>query len=111
MRVALDHLRQRRRRAEEVSLADLGRDALDWLRRDDEPGEREVRQAGELLDHLMAVLSPAERLVITLMEIQGHSVKEVCALTGSSGVAVRVRALRARVKLRQALCRWERKEA
>ncbi len=110
VRVALDHLRQRRRRSTEVPLADLGPGALEWLQRDDEPSELAVRQASELLDHLMQALSPAERLVITLMEIEGHSVKEICELTGSSGVAVRVRALRARVKLRKALRRWEREE-
>jgi RNA polymerase sigma-70 factor (ECF subfamily) len=56
----------------------------------------------------MRELSPAEQLVITLQEMEGRSVKEICALTGSSGVAVRVRALRARAKLRKALERIER---
>jgi RNA polymerase sigma-70 factor (ECF subfamily) len=51
----------------------------------------------------MRELSPAERLVITLQEIEGRSVKEISALTGSSGVAVRVRAMRARAKLRKTL--------
>jgi DNA-directed RNA polymerase specialized sigma24 family protein len=42
-------------------------------------------------------------VVITMQEIEGCSVKEICAATGASGVAVRVRALRARAKLKRAL--------
>ena len=112
VRVALDHLRQRRRRRRvEISLADLPPGFLDWRSEEGGPSAFEARQAAELLDRIMQVLSPAERVVITLRDIEGHSVKEICQLTGSSGVAVRVRALRARAKLRQALKTWERKEA
>ena len=38
-----------------------------------------------------------------MQEIEGRSVKEICAATGSTSVAVRVRALRARAKLKRAL--------
>ena len=38
-----------------------------------------------------------------MQEIEGRSVKEICEAIGASGVAVRVRALRARAKLRRAL--------
>lgn len=100
---ALDHLRREKRRRNEIGLPELGEDALDWLRNAGEHNELESRQAVELLDLAMQELSPAERVVITLQELEGRSVKEICALTGSSSVAVRVRALRARSKLRQAL--------
>jgi len=76
---------------------------LDWLRDEGERNELESRQAAELLDLAMRELSPAERVVITLQELEGRSVKEICEITGSSSVAVRVRALRARSKLRKAL--------
>jgi RNA polymerase sigma factor (sigma-70 family) len=56
-----------------------------------------------LLDLAMNDLVPTDRLVITLQEIEGRSVKEIAALMGISGVAVRVRAMRARVKLKRAL--------
>ncbi|MFI5356503.1 MAG: RNA polymerase sigma factor [Opitutales bacterium] len=111
VRVALDHLRERHRRAREVLLADLGPGALDWLQREAAPAKLGAGEAREILDRIMPVLSPAEHIVITLREIEGRSVKEVAELTGSSGVAVRVRALRARAKLRQALGAWGRKEA
>jgi RNA polymerase sigma-70 factor (ECF subfamily) len=108
VRVALDHLRRRKRVRGEVGLPELGEDALDWLHSDEGGHELESNQAREILELAMRELSPAEQLVITLQEMEGRSVKEICALTGSSGVAVRVRALRARAKLRKALERIER---
>ena len=103
VRVALDHLRREKRRQNEVGLPELGDDALDWLRSDDEKNVLDARSAAELLDLAMRELSPLDRVVITMQEIEGRSVKEICAATGASGVAVRVRALRARGKLRRAL--------
>jgi RNA polymerase sigma-70 factor (ECF subfamily) len=102
-RVALDHLRKEKRRQNEIGLPELGDDALDWLRSDDEKSELEARSAAELLALAMRELSPADRMVITMQELDGRSVKEIAVAMGASGVAVRVRAMRARSKLRQAL--------
>ena len=102
-RVALDHLRKEKRRQNEIGLPELGDDALDWLRSDDEKNELDVRSAAELLELAMRELSPADRMVITMQELEGRSVKEIAVAMGASGVAVRVRAMRARSKLRQAL--------
>jgi RNA polymerase sigma-70 factor (ECF subfamily) len=102
-RVALDHLRREKRRQNEIGLPELGDDALDWLRSDYEKNELEARGAAELLELAMRKLSPADRVVITMQELEGRSVKEIAAAIGASGVAVRVRAMRARAKLRRAL--------
>ena len=103
VRVALDHLRREKRRQDEIGLPELGDDALDWLRSDDEKNELDARNAAELLDLAMRELSPLDRMVITMQEIEGRCVREICAATGASGVAVRVRAMRARRKLRRVL--------
>jgi len=103
VRVALDHLRREKRRQNEIGLPELGEDALDWLRSDGEKNELDARSAAELLDLAMRELSPLDRVVITMQEMEGRSVKEIGEATGASGVAVRVRALRARGKLRRAL--------
>ena len=103
VRVALDHLRREKRRRNEIGLPELGEDALEWLRHDDGNREPEGRMAAEILDLALRELSPADRVVITMQEMEGHSVKEISAATGMSGVAVRVRALRARAKLKRAL--------
>ena len=104
---ALDHIRRRKRLAGSIPMPELGEDSVAWLRDELPPRELEARQAREILDLAMQSLSPAEQIVITMLEIEGRSVKEVCALTGDSSVAVRVRALRARAKLRKLIERME----
>jgi RNA polymerase sigma-70 factor (ECF subfamily) len=86
-----------------VPLSELGESALDFLRREDARAEPDARPAAELLGVAMNALSPTDRVVLTLLELEGRSVKEVAALLGASAVAVRVRALRARARLRKAL--------
>lgn len=105
--VALDHLRKRKRVQNEMALDDLGEDALEWLRNENEHSDLETSQAREILEIALQKLSPEERLVITLQEIEGKSLNEIAALTGSSPVAVRVRAFRARKKLKKALEKME----
>jgi RNA polymerase sigma-70 factor (ECF subfamily) len=100
--VALDHLRKQKRTVSEVGLPELGDEALEWLRTDDSK-EIGAEIAREILDAAMSQLAPADRLVITLQEIEGRSIKEIASLIGSSNVAVRVRAMRAKRKLRLAL--------
>ena len=102
-RVALDHLRKERRRKNEVALPELGEEVLDWLRSGDENSELDSRNAAEILELAMRELSPADRVVITMQELEGHSVKEIAAVIGASGIAVRVRAMRARAKLKRAV--------
>ena len=106
VRVALDHLRREKRHRSEVALAELGEDALDWLHSTDETATLAARDAVELLDLALSELSPTDRVIITLQEIEGRSVRDIAARLDISSVAVRVRALRARLKLRRALEKW-----
>lgn len=101
VRVALDHLRARRDR--EIRFTDLGDSALDWLQSADAQHEPEPQDAREILALAMQNLRAEERLVLTLLELEDRSVKEIAALTGWSSVRVRVRAHRARAKLKQEL--------
>ncbi len=64
----------------------------------------------QLVEHLMQALKPAERLVIDLMYLQQRSVAEIRRVTGWSAPLVKVRAFRARQKMRQLLSNmtaWE----
>ena len=108
--VALDHLRRERRRKDEIAWSDLGESALEWLQDADDQNRPEPAAAREILDLAMRALSAEEQLVITLQEIEERSVKEISRLTGWSGVAVRVRAHRARGKLRAVLTRLEKEK-
>jgi RNA polymerase sigma-70 factor (ECF subfamily) len=55
----------------------------------------------ELVEHLMNALKPAERLVIDLLYLQQRSVSEIQQVTGWSGALVKVRAFRARQKMKK----------
>ena len=57
--------------------------------------------ARDLVDKLLAMLKPVERLVIDMLYLQARSVAEVQKLTGWSAAAVKIRAFRARQKLRK----------
>ncbi len=59
----------------------------------------------QLVEHLLTVLKPAERLVINLLYLEGRSVEEIRKITGWSGALVKVRAFRARQKMKQQLGR------
>jgi RNA polymerase sigma-70 factor, ECF subfamily len=55
----------------------------------------------QLVEHLMNALKPAERLVIDLLYLQQRSVTEIQQVTGWSGALVKVRAFRARQKMKK----------
>lgn len=54
----------------------------------------------QLVEHLLEFLKPVERLVIDLLYLQGRSVEEIHQITGLGVAAVKVRAFRARQKLK-----------
>ena len=57
----------------------------------------------DLVEHLMKALKLAERLVIDLLYLQQRSVTEIHLVTGWSSALVKVRAFRARQKMKQQL--------
>ncbi len=92
-----DYLRKRRRSGPAIST-----DAL--LESGFEPAVEEPDGPHpdlELLHAALAQLSPKERLVITLLELEERTVQEIAKLTGWSMSNVKVRAFRARAALRK----------
>lgn len=57
----------------------------------------------ELVDKMLAMLSPEDRLAVTLLHLEGRSVDEVHQRTGWSRALVKVRAFRARQKMKRHL--------
>ena len=57
----------------------------------------------QLVEHLLEFLKPAERLVIDLLYLQGRSVEEIHQITGLGTAAIKVRAFRARQKMKAQL--------
>jgi RNA polymerase sigma-70 factor (ECF subfamily) len=98
----------------EVRWADLGEDeaqALDWLASSNEDLHPDRSLASrDLVEKLLGGLKPKDRLVITLMNLEGRSIEEVNQLTGWSQAVIKVRAFRARAKLRKSLATLMREE-
>lgn len=100
-----DFLRSHQR-SRESAFSDLSPEEDDWLdrfvRQPESAGE-DAAAARQLVQRLLDQLSPAARLVITLLEIEEKSVKEISQLTGWSVPLVKVRAFRARAEMRKLL--------
>jgi RNA polymerase sigma-70 factor (ECF subfamily) len=63
----------------------------------------DVEAAKKLVTQLLAQLSPEDRFLITLLHLEERSMEEIHALTGWSRSAIKVRAFRARAKMRKIL--------
>jgi RNA polymerase sigma-70 factor (ECF subfamily) len=59
----------------------------------------------QLVEHLLQLLKPVERLIIDLLYLQGRSVEEIHKITGMGVAAIKVRAFRARQKMKTQLTR------
>ena len=59
----------------------------------------------QLVEHLLEMLKPVERLVIDLLYLQGRSVEEIHQITGMGMAAIKVRAFRARQKMKAQLAK------
>src|SRR2546423_5566406 len=57
----------------------------------------------QLVEHLLQMLKPVERLVIDLLYLQGRSIEEIHQITGLGAAAIKVRAFRARKKMKAQL--------
>lgn len=68
------------------------------------------REATEVLEWALGQLSPENRAVLTLVHLDGHSVREAAQLLGWSVVNVKVRAHRVRQMLRTLLLERKRQE-
>jgi RNA polymerase sigma-70 factor (ECF subfamily) len=69
----------------------------------DELGPDRQFASRQLVEHLLALLKPVERLVIDLLYLQGRSVEEIHKITGLGTAAIKVRAFRARQKMKAQL--------
>jgi RNA polymerase sigma-70 factor (ECF subfamily) len=107
VRTCYDFLRSHQRNRESA-FSDLSEPEDDWLERFiHQPGAaaEDSDAARQLVQRVLQHLSPAARLVITLLEIEDRSVKEISKLTGWSVPLVKVRAFRARAEMRKILAK------
>lgn len=57
--------------------------------------------AREVMEKLLAFLDPAERMLLTLLYLDGHAPREVAKITGWNSALIRARAFQARRKLKK----------
>lgn len=107
VRCCYNFWRQRHRKGE-IPFGDLTDQSVEWMDTVLSTQSREAfdraaasAEAREVLDHALGRLAPEDRMVVTLVHLDGLSVKEAAALLGWSTVSVKVRAHRSRKKLRQ----------
>jgi RNA polymerase sigma-70 factor (ECF subfamily) len=103
---AYDYLRKRRRAASHVRMADMSEeqmvvaDAAESGRRaSDERKQTEVR---ELLDALFVEVKDEDRVLLTLKEIEGLTLKELAEIYDVNENALKVRLFRARQRVLKA---------
>ena len=109
----LNELRAEKARPE-LRWADLGEDQAEALQgileRSEQPSADTQAATRDLADRLLETLPPRDRLILTLLDLEERTVAEVSKMTGSPEAVVKVRAFRARRKLRKELERLERRK-
>jgi RNA polymerase sigma-70 factor (ECF subfamily) len=107
VRTCYDFLRGHQRNRE-TAFSELSETEGDWLERFVNHPDGAVENADaarQLIERVLNQLSPPARLIITLLEIEDRSVKEISRLTGWSAPLVKVRAFRARAEMRKILAK------
>jgi RNA polymerase sigma-70 factor (ECF subfamily) len=95
------------KRRPELTVSDLTEDETSWLDRQtasEQPSSAENSLvAADLADRLLGVLSPEDQQALLMIDGEDASIKEVAEVTGWSESKVKVRAFRARRKVREAM--------
>jgi RNA polymerase sigma-70 factor (ECF subfamily) len=105
----LNLLRGSKRRPE-LTVSDLTEDETEWLDRNMSKTAMERHEASEqsvaaadLAGRVLQTLAPDDQLVLTMIDGQDASVKDVVEMTGWSESKVKVLAFRARKRMREAV--------
>jgi RNA polymerase sigma-70 factor (ECF subfamily) len=107
VRICYDFLRGHQRNRE-MAFSELTQPEEDWLDRfvtQPEQASEHAAAARQLVERILEQLSPPARLIITLLEIEDRSIKEIAELTGWSVPLVKVRAFRARAEMKKCLAK------
>lgn len=95
------------KRRPELTVSDLSDEEDEWLEQQfSDPGQRSVENslvAADLADRVLSVLSPEDQQALLMIDGEQASIREVADATGWSESKVKVRAFRARKKVREAM--------
>ncbi|MGB0581902.1 MAG: RNA polymerase sigma factor [Limisphaerales bacterium] len=99
----LDKLRMQKRRPE-WRMADLSEQESDVLEAvtasDEDHDPSKTLGAHELVTRMLEMLKPEDRMVVTLLDLEQKSLAEIAEITGWNKTLIKVRAFRARKKMR-----------
>ncbi len=105
---------RRRTKHREQAVSDLMFEDEAWQNRldniPDSEDQESLDKANELVHSVMEQISNKARIVLTMQELEGRSIKEISELTGWSISLVKVQAFRARKEMRAAVERFLKKE-
>ena len=98
-----DFLRKHQRNRE-WNASDLSDEENDWFENigEESSAETDREAACTLVNKLLDGLKPEDRHIITLLELERQTIKEIAELTGLTEANVKVKAHRARGKMREA---------
>jgi len=98
------------RRETEMTVSALTDDETDWLEQKMSDAasirhqtEENKTVAADLVNRVLNRMSPEDRLVLTLIDGEGYSIKELVEMTGWSESKVKVQSFRARRRMREAV--------
>jgi RNA polymerase sigma-70 factor, ECF subfamily len=97
------------KRHPELTISDLSSDENNWIEDkltssdDDRRSVETDLVAADLADRALSVLSPEDRMTLLMIDGEDASIKEVADATGWSESKVKVRAFRARKRIREAM--------
>ena len=96
------------KRRPEFTLSDLTDDEQQWLDHQsggdgEQPSVEKSLVATDLADRVLSVLSPEDQQALLMIDGEDASIKDVAEATGWSESKVKVRAFRARKKVREAM--------
>jgi len=96
------------KRRPELTVSDLTDDEQSWLDHQspidgEQPSVENSVVATDLADRLLSVLAPEDQQTLLMIDGENASIKEVAEATGWSESKVKVRAFRARKKVREAM--------
>lgn len=112
VRTCYDFLRSHQRNRE-INVTDFTQDEEQWLENfasAPETVDEDANAARDLIQKVLDQLPPEARMVIQLLEIEDRSVREISELTGWSETLVKVRAFRARAKMKKLLAKMARQK-
>lgn len=94
------------KRRPELTVSDLSNDESSWMDQQYAEVNDSVENslvAADLADRLLATLPPEDQQALLMIDGENASIKEVAEATGWSESKVKVRAFRARKKIREAM--------